>query len=246
MTDEMTPLGPKDRFRFGCGEAVPCFNECCRDLNQFLTPYDILRLKRHLGMPSHQFLAEYAAIHTGPQTGLPVAVLRQGGEGDHPCPFVTPAGCRVYPDRPSSCRVYPVARLLSRSRKTGEITEHFALLREAHCQGFDRGREWTVAEWMADQGIAPYNRMNDKLMEIIALKNRFHPGPLSLAARQAFQLALYDLDRFRPQVFGEGLLGDFPVDPDLLEQAETDDEALLQIGLRWIRETLFKRGGGNK
>jgi len=245
MTEEMTPLSPADRFRFGCGEAVPCFNECCRDLNQFLTPYDILRLKRHLGWSSHRFLAEYAVIHTGPRTGLPVAVLRQGAKGDHPCPFVTPSGCAVYENRPSSCRIYPVARLLSRCRETGAVTEHFALLREPHCGGFDRGREWTAAEWMADQGIAPYNEMNDRLMAVIALKNRRSPAPLSLAARHAFQMALYDLDRFRPQVFQENLLREFPVDPDLLERAETNDEALLRIGFQWIRESLFKADDEN-
>lgn len=239
MTPEMTPLLPTDRFRFECGEAVPCFNACCRDLNQFLTPYDILRLKTHLGMTSGRFLGEYTVIRTGPQTGLPVASFRQEGAKDHPCPFVSPSGCRVYSDRPSSCRIYPVARLLSRSRETDQTSAHHALLKEAHCRGFDRGREWTVAEWTENQGVAPYNEMNDRLMAIIALKNRSHPGPLSLTARHAFQLALYDLDAFRTQVFENESLRGFHLDPELLEQAKTDDEVLLRVGFHYIEKIVF-------
>lgn len=239
MTPTMKPLLPLDKFRFECNEAVSCFNACCRDLNQFLTPYDILRLKNSLGMISDEFLEAYATIHIGPHTGLPVASLRPAATGGHPCPFVSPDGCMVYADRPSSCRMYPVARLVSRSRETGQTTAHFALLKEAHCQGFDQGPEWTAADWMANQGLEPYNAMNDQLMEIIALKNQRLPGPLSLAARRIFHLALYDLDAFRIQVFEKGFLRKVAIDPECLEQAKTDDKALLEMGLYHIRESLF-------
>ena len=57
MDPELTPISPQDTFRFSCSPVVVCFNECCRDLNQFLTPYDILRLKNHLGLSSGEFLA---------------------------------------------------------------------------------------------------------------------------------------------------------------------------------------------
>lgn len=38
-------LSDDEPFYFDCQSRVPCFNACCRDLNQFLTPYDIDRLK---------------------------------------------------------------------------------------------------------------------------------------------------------------------------------------------------------
>jgi hypothetical protein len=139
-----------------------------------------------------------------------------------------------------------VARLLSRSRETGQATAHYALLREAHCRGFDRGREWSLEQWIENQEVAPYNEMNDRLMEIIAMKNQLFPGPLGLAARQAFQLALYDLDVFRTQVFENGFLRGFAVERTLLEQAETDDEALLQIGLRYVRDALLRPSSENR
>ena len=46
MDAPLTALGLDEAFRFACGPEVACFNDCCRDLFQALTPYDALRLKR--------------------------------------------------------------------------------------------------------------------------------------------------------------------------------------------------------
>ena len=37
-------------FHFRCYKGIDCFNACCRSIDIMLTPYDILRLKQHLGM----------------------------------------------------------------------------------------------------------------------------------------------------------------------------------------------------
>ena len=152
MENRMIPIAGDDTFKFACSPAVSCFNACCRDLNQFLMPYDILRLKNRLGITSTAFITQYTSQHIGPETGLPVLTLKADPAAGLECPFVSPSGCRVYEDRPASCRMYPLARAVSRNRETGRITEHFALIREDHCRGFDEGREPTVGEWIAAQG----------------------------------------------------------------------------------------------
>ena len=48
-------LSEKDVFTFRCHKDVPCFNDCCGDVNIFLTPYDIIRLKNHLGFRRRNF-----------------------------------------------------------------------------------------------------------------------------------------------------------------------------------------------
>ena len=106
---ELHPIETEEVFQFACHRKVTCFNHCCRDLNQALTPYDVLRLKNHLNISSKEFLATYAMLYTGAATGLPVVSLRFGNDTHKPCPFVTVQGCRVYPARPSSCRIYPLA-----------------------------------------------------------------------------------------------------------------------------------------
>jgi uncharacterized protein len=231
------PLGPDSRFRFSCDPGVRCFNACCRDLSQLLTPYDILRLKNALGLRSEAFLERYATIHVGQGSGLPVVCLRQDPADDLRCPFVSPEGCRVYADRPSSCRIYPLVRMVGRSRETGEIVERYGLIREEHCAGFENGPEWTPRQWLADQDLGAYNEMNDLLMEIVALKNR-HPGTLDAPRRRLFHLAAYDLDRFRETVLEAGELDD-RTDPAERAAAREDDAALLRLSLEWLRERLF-------
>ena len=239
MEPDITPITHDEAFRFACSPCVACFNECCRDLNQFLTPYDILRLKNRMALTSNRFLEMYTTQHTGPETGFPVVALKPVHAVTLQCPFVTSSGCSVYPDRPSSCRIYPLARAISRTRETGETAEHFALLKESHCLGHKQKKTQTVHTWIENQGLAPYNEQNDRLQEIISIKNRLKAGPLDFALVRMFHLALYDLDTFRIKIFKEGLLSDFAVETALLTRARQDDTLLLQIGYAWIKSALL-------
>ena len=232
-------LLPDDRFRFSCSESVACFNECCRDLNQFLTPYDILRLKNGLSLSSAEFLEQYTLQHTGHQTGLPVITLKAADRKELRCPFVTPGGCSVYEHRPSSCRIYPLIRLVSRNRETGQIAEQYAVIQEDHCKGFEENGTQSVREWVASQGLEEYHNMNDLMMEIIALKNQYHPEPLDMKSRHIFHLALYDLDNFRQQIFENSLLDHFGLSDETFQGIQKDDVELLNIGFQWVRKVLF-------
>ena len=239
MSDEMVPVSLGDNFSFVCSPNVSCFNECCRDLNQFLTPYDVLRLKQALGIPSSEFLKKYTLRHNGPESGLPVVTIKMEPATEYVCPFVTSAGCSVYKDRPASCRMYPLARAVVRSRDTGQMVEYFALIEEPHCHGFGRKSGQTVGQWLSGQDVQEHNAMNDKLVEVIGLKNRIIPGPLDEADGDRFYMACYDLDTFRDQICDKGLLSGLPVSAEVLRQAMDNDVALLELGLAWIKYTLF-------
>lgn len=231
---------PDGQFRFACSPGVACFNACCRDLNQSLYPYDILRLKKRLRLSSGEFLERYTSQHIGPGSGLPIVTLKPNDASRLTCPFVSEKGCSVYSDRPSSCRTYPLVRAISRSRETGKISERFMLLNEPHCLGHNKPKRQTVRQWIEDQQIKTYNYINDKLMQIIRLKNQVLPGPLDLKSRQLVYLALYDLDNFRNQFLNDRLLDNVGVDPQKLAAAETDDTALLEVAIEWVKQTLFK------
>ena len=235
----MTYLSLNDTFSFSCSKEVPCFNECCRDLNQFLTPYDILRLKHRLDLSSHLFLERYTTQQIGPQTGLPIITLKTDDSHKLKCPFVTSSGCSVYEDRPSSCRTYPLMRIASRSRETSKITEQYLLLKEPHCQGSEQGRTWTIRKWIEDQDVTLYNRMNDMLLEIIGLKNRLIPGPLDIKSKLAFHMALYDIDTFRTHIFEQHILDTWRLDEKTLDTLKNDNVELLILGHRWIKKALF-------
>ncbi len=239
MTEEMIPIHPDDPLHFKCGSENECFNECCRDLNQTLTPYDILRLKKNLGISSQQFIRQYTSLHQGPESGLPILTFKPNPETDHECPFVTSKGCSVYEDRPASCRMYPLARAIARSRETGEIGEFFAVIEEPHCKGFCNTSGQTVKSWLAGQDVEKHNQQNDKLMELISLKNRVLPGKLDGAQSDIFYLALYDLDEFRIQIFESDLLKDLNMPSQVFDTIKTSDETLLNLGIEWVKYMLF-------
>lgn len=237
MPNVISKLKKHQIFHFSCSPQAPCFNACCRDLNQALTPYDVLCLERYLKMTSTDFLKTYTRTSAGPGTGLPVVSLRFGDAQDLACPFVTPEGCRVYPARPASCRTYPLARGVSRDRQTGAMTEHWALIREPHCKGFETGRSTTVDQWVDDQQIAAHNRMNDRMLELIGQKNRFRPGVLPPSEEKLVYTALYDLDAFRGQI--DEAAADMPV-ASLPERDFSDDVELLCFAMDWVRQKVFE------
>lgn len=239
MEDEMIPVGLDDQMEFNCSSQNSCFNDCCRDLSQALTPYDILRMKNNLGMSSQEFLREYTSRHTGPGSGLPMIEFKPNPQTGHACPFVTDKGCFVYPDRPGSCRLYPLARAISRSRQTGQVVEYFALIKEDHCKGFGNQSSQTVKEWLAGQEVAVHNFQNDKLMMLISAKNTILPGPLDPVQADNFYMALYDIDEFRDRILKQDLLKNLNVPSGILNSIRDDDEKLLDFGLKWIQYILF-------
>jgi Fe-S-cluster containining protein len=120
MSAEPEYIGIDHPFTFSCNPGVGCFNSCCSDVNQFLYPYDIIRLKNALGMSSSVFLDTYTVIYSGDTTGLPIVSFKTKPENGNACPFVTEMGCGVYENRPASCRTFPLARAISRSARQGK------------------------------------------------------------------------------------------------------------------------------
>ena len=52
-------LENSDAIQFRCHKEVSCFNACCKQADVTLTPYDIVRLKQHLGLNSEAFLKHH-------------------------------------------------------------------------------------------------------------------------------------------------------------------------------------------
>ncbi len=213
-------LTMKDKFKFLCHKEIECFNKCCYDLNLFLTPYDVIRMKNGLGLSSSEFLKKYTTWHIGFNTGLPVVTLRM--KNDLKCPFVTKEGCKIYKDRPSSCRLYPLARV-----KVGD-KEYYYIVKEEHCKGFNENKIWSVEEWLKDQEAEIYNKMNDLFMELIAAKQRIG-RKLNHEEIQLFYLACFNIDEFRKFALKEGILN-----------KSMDDVELMKFGFKWIKEKVFK------
>jgi hypothetical protein len=58
-----------------------------------------------------------------------------------------------------------------------------------------------------------------------------------------FFMASYDIDRFRSFVFDSSFLQRYSVDEPELAKLRSDDVALLEFGLKWLKGLLFREGG---
>ena len=101
MTDpEKKRLDLKDEFTFACNRQLECYTSCCRDVNIFLTPNDVLRLKKALGLTSSEFLEKYTDLVVTPKKALPMVQLRMNQENDKKCYFVHEKVIKIYFIRP--------------------------------------------------------------------------------------------------------------------------------------------------
>jgi Fe-S-cluster containining protein len=241
ILEDSPRLGLEDSFKFGCHPGVSCFNRCCHDVNIFLSPYDVLRLKNRLGMKSSEFLEKYALLPVQKDMKTPVVVLRMNDDETKSCQFLTDEGCGVYNDRPWPCRMYPLGMAAQRDTPDGWGGEKFYfLLQEEVCQGFGESKEWTVREWLEDQGIYEYDRWGDGYKEL-TLNEFFEKEDATLPPEKMHMLftACYDLDKFREFVFESTLLQRFEIDEEFVEAMRTDDEELLRFGYLWLQFSLF-------
>ena len=230
-------LSETDVFQFACHKDVPCFNDCCGDVNIFLTPYDIIRLKNKLGITSQEFLEKYTVSPFDKKQKYPVILLKMRDDEKKRCPFVTEEGCSVYEDRPWSCRMYPLG--LASPKEDAPEEEFYFLMKEDVCKGFAEEREQSVAEWMADQGINEYDEMG-RLYKEVTLHDYFDKGGELLPEKmEMFHLVCYNIDKFRRFLFDSTFFDKFVITEHEKEIIESNDVELFKFGVQWLKFSLY-------
>lgn len=231
-------LGPEEVFNFACHPGLACFNTCCAHKRLPVLPYDLLRLRRGLGLSSQDVLERLLELDLDPVSGWPVLRLKLDDEGR--CPLVGQTGCTVYPHRPAACRVYPLARAVAaspRGRRAGEV---FLRQETPACLGWREQRPLTVESWVSDQGLEPYHQANDDLLGLF-----FHPQrqgrrlELQPAQIHAVIMALYNLDVFRHLVGQADFAKRHGFKAHQVREARQRDEDLLLLGRDWLMKQLF-------
>lgn len=225
LPEHVTPLDRETPFTFSCHSDVTCFTECCRKLELSLSPYDVLRLKKSLGITSQQFLADYAVVEFTNEDLFPKVYLGMVDDGRGSCPFVEKKGCRVYADRPGACRTYPLGR--GAHLTADGVQEVFVLLQEPHCQGFSCDTRYTVATWEQDQGLNDYKTHNDILLHLFNAPYFRDKNRLSQKQADLFTLALYNIDLLKEN------------HPEAFKLSSEDIISTLSCSVKWLKDRLF-------
>lgn len=223
-------IDPEDVFRFRCDPGVPCFTQCCQDVTIVLTPYDVLRLKGRLGIPSDDFIEKYTIVLEQANHLIPLVILKMN-EADKRCCFVSQEGCRVYEDRPWPCRMYPLDM-----NEDGTLR---LIADRSRCRGLNEIAESPISEWLIAQGIVTYDEMNHRFSQItspLRLQETHIENP---AISKMVFMALYNLDKFRDFVFKSTFLDRFVIEPKRVTKIKFNDIDLLNFGLDWIKYGIF-------
>ncbi|AET69145.1 Uncharacterized protein family (UPF0153) [Desulfosporosinus orientis DSM 765] len=227
MNHRQLVLDENSEFQFHCHDGLDCFKKCCRDINIYLTPYDVLRMKNSLGLPSGEFLEKYTLKVQAPHTGFTFVQIKMSEEDNLKCPFITGKGCQVYLERPWSCRIAPVDMLGG--------GKYSFIFESSRCHGLKEPKVQTIKEWISDQGLEIYEEMEEGFNEI--------PKHLKLTGSKArdkkisdlFFTACYDLDKFRcllmnnPYVFERMNLSE-----EQIQGIRQDDIQLMKFGFKLL------------
>jgi len=234
--DGMVPLG-MSTFKFACHSGVECFTSCCRKLDMFLYPYDIIRLKNRLAIGSEDFMRRYTRLGQGSNPYFPAVLMRMLDNREHLCPFLSNDGCTVYADRPSACRTYPLERAVDRYSPLGRLKEYYFLTNHSYCCGHKENTAWTVREWIRDQKLLEYNEANDLWAEMDTLfsGNPWQGEGVAGPKQQLAFMVCYNVDGFRQFVKETALLEQFKLDKARKRIIARDDESLLAFGFDWLK-----------
>ena len=182
-------LGENDTFSFRCHPDVACFNRCCRNLNLFLYPYDVVRLKQALDLSSDEFLDRYVDIVLRPVNFFPDVLLRMAENPEKTCPFLSASGCSVYADRPDTCRTFPIEQGMLYDAALKKEQPIYFFRPPDFCRGQDEKKQWTISSWTRDQDAQLYHKMTIRWAR---LKRLFQndpwgrEGPAGARAKMAF------------------------------------------------------------
>ncbi|MCB9480822.1 MAG: YkgJ family cysteine cluster protein [Desulfobacteraceae bacterium] len=226
------PISKNDDILFECKPDSLCGNLCCCGINQTLTGYDILKLSRLKNLTTDKFLKRYTFSYTGKQTKIPVVSLFEQPDKNNACIFLD-SSCTVYDARPLSCRLYPVARGISKDKRTGKLIEHFAVINEDQCTGFGKGNYMSVSEWILDQKASDYIEANDFFMNLIldiSSKNTV----LDKSMKDIFIKGCYNLDLLLEDI--RNLQTSIKTD---IKELENNPLLLFKTGVEWTRSQIL-------
>ena len=234
-------LTPEDDFCFECHRQLDCFTRCCRNVNIFLMPYDIIQLKNCLNLLSGPFLHKFTYTLIG-KNGLPIVGLKMNDDEQKSCPFVTDSGCSVYESRPWACRVYPLSPESTRiTEKKGKV--YYSIMDVPFCLGFKSDKPTIVKEWLDRQNVPVYQEMESSFKTITTASFLSDKTIENKQIQDMFFMACYDIDQFRQFVFETSFLKQFDIEEQEIAKIRIDDTALYKFAMRWIEFGLLKQQG---
>lgn len=135
-------LSIDDIFRFHCTECGRC---CKQRADIMLSPYDLNRIARYLGVEIGKVIEDYCVCYIGVSSRLPVVIVKMEGP-EQKCPFLENGKCKIHAAKPTVCALFPLGRM-----GNGEDYSTRYVLQHVECGTEDE--QHTVRKWLAEFGL---------------------------------------------------------------------------------------------
>ncbi len=234
----MEPLGTEP-ITFACHSKVDCFTICCRKVDMFLFPYDVICLKNRLKMDSRNFMHRHTTLVQADNPYFPAVMLKLD-DPEKCCPFLHDEGCTVYTNRPSSCRTYPLERAVDRRPERGRNEDFYFLKKHDYCLGHNEEQKVTVKQWLRNQQVEYYNQMNDLWTEMDTLfaTNPWRGEGVGGEKQRLAFMVCYDIDGYRKLIEDNQIIKQFQLPKEQRRRMARDDVELMKFGFEWLKLVL--------
>jgi len=238
LNTKVKELDILDSFNFKCHKDIECYNMCCKNINIFLNPYDILRLKNKLNISSDEFLDKYTDVILREGNFFP-DVLMKMKETDQSCPFLNNEGCSIYNTRPDACRYLPIEQGIKYDTSGSKSFIYFYKPPD-FCCGINENENWTIKSWLEDQGV----NMTNLTMSWGEFKAYFIDdpwgieGPYGKKGKMAF-MAIYNIDVFKDFLINSSFLKRFKIKKTIIQKIKLDEKFLIKFAFDWVKYYLW-------
>lgn len=207
---EIEKVSKDDTFKFGCKAC----GQCCRNRNDIMvSPYDIFKIAKYLGMTTEAFCQKHTLFHMGPHSGWPIITIKfkEKSENDTVCTFLKHKEgkflCEIHEAKPYICIAYPLGRMVKWNKGEEVANEIDYILQDVVCNA-DKKTEQKVSDWLrpereeSDKFFLEQNLLMAKVNEIIDLHKLNENKKLETTTKNLILLPLvqslyfeYDMER---------------------------------------------------
>ena len=155
-------------FQFRCKQCGKC---CVNREDILLSPSDLFRISKKLGLPVEETFKQYCETYIGQDSKLPVVRLKPRGSIKR-CPLLQDRKCVVHDAKPAVCALFPLGRAVMLDAKeyatqgmAGQKTQY--ILQPVDCGAKDETH--TVREWLGKFGLpaedATFHKWQETIMD---------------------------------------------------------------------------------
>lgn len=101
-------IGLDEQFKFGCTMCGKC---CINREDILLSPRDIYRMSKELGISTEDLFKQYCETYVGTDSRIPIVRLQPRGSVKR-CPLLKNRKCMVHRAKPAVCAMFPIGRCL--------------------------------------------------------------------------------------------------------------------------------------